>query len=241
MGAAELEIPNKTLVKRGDSLWCASESAGVALPEEISSMDSDSLSGMLLESYKGKPVNEIFELFYKLNVDRIDTLVRSFGRGYAWNRDPTEMITDIFYDIYRYAQAYSYKSGAAFNCWIRVLAKNRMRKAVRIFHSKQRSLYINADDQKGSGANNPCSMAAYNEELNISQKGVRLLLFICVKAISKATAIEREALSLHELHGMTYREISKRFQISLPSTAVLIRRGRRKVVRFMVAYLKQIG
>lgn len=204
-------------------------------------LDADTLSGHLLAIYKENLSHEIFESFYRLNKDRVRSLVSHSKYGYAWNHDPMEIITDIFFDIFRFAKRYAFQGGPSFARWIKVLTRNRMKKALKSYYSRPGALAAYQDQVHDKGANDPGLIFIRGEEAASLALGGCFLISVCLAGIMKLSSQEQTALRLHELGGYTYKALSEELRLSYSETANLVRRARRKTVRFLKCTLGSGG
>jgi RNA polymerase sigma factor (sigma-70 family) len=205
------------------------------------SQDADSLSGRILERFKATRAPELFASFYELNAGWMETHVARAARTLPPGIVPHEMASDVFLDVYRSVDTYDFRGGSAFRRWMCVLARNRIRKALRAFRARPLTLGTEGMDPDDRGAGDPFQRMLGREARARMLRCWWLLIRLCQAGILTTTLPEREFLRLHLAEGLSYRDLAERFDISLPEVASRMRRGRRKVARFMKHCLQRIG
>ncbi|MHC4946598.1 MAG: RNA polymerase sigma factor [Planctomycetota bacterium] len=204
-------------------------------------MDADTLSGCVLELFHTTGHSFCFEIFYELNHVRIIRLVSRSPAAYAWSFNHGEMAGDILFDIYRFAGTFHFRNGRSFRAWVSVVARNRMRKAVKHFRNRPKSLSYGSGEISDRKASNPLDRILARETRQQQRAILWLLLCGCMAGIHKTSIEEKEILRLHEGEGLPFREITARSPRSMADVARINRRARRKVAKFLKDCLSQAG
>lgn len=214
-------------LKTADSL----RAKGVALPAESDDRwDRDTLSGYLLNLFRLTNNGPCFDAFYRLNVKRLVFRLSRSPYASAWNYDHMEMAADIFHDIFHAAHTFSFRGGVSFRAWLRVITRNKIRKALRNRSSLPTIRLDYVEEIRESVSSDPLRLLIHRERTRSMFSGCWLLASICAHGLRHAiTNQEEEVLRLHESEGLSYKAIARRLEISLREVVCIGRRGRRKV------------
>jgi len=243
-GKRRFEEIRRELARSGRLVCCAKiavvHSEGEEKKERLR-MDRDALSGRVLEMFYQTRDERLFRVFYELNADWLGVFVGAVARRLCCPNDPNELISDIFFDIFRCSGSFAFQGGPSFRNWIRVLAVNRVKKAARSRMARPWVSLYSVEERDDDGFGDPLRMMIEHEESSRNISCLLLILYACGLGIDSISPLERKALRLHEMEGMTYRELSEALQISVSEVAACLRRARRKVAKQMNGFFSAQG
>jgi RNA polymerase sigma factor (sigma-70 family) len=200
--------------------------------------DKDEQSGRVLERFReeGDPV--LFEQFEALNRAWLTRFVARQPIAFAWSFDHQAMAGDILHDIYFSTSRYTYRGGPPFRAWIRRLARNKMLKTLQKARSVPAALPADPAWPHDRGAGDPMQRLLFEEEGEALLVRWWIVAALCMEGVNRLEPGERRALALHDLDGLSYRDLGRRLDLSVREAGNTLKRARRKVAVFVKRFLK---
>ncbi|MFH1998656.1 MAG: sigma-70 family RNA polymerase sigma factor [Planctomycetota bacterium] len=199
--------------------------------------DMDALSGIVLDLFKNTGNEFYFEAFHRLNSKRVIRLISRSPWASAWSFNHAEVAAEIFSDIFRFVNTFTFKGGASFRAWIRVITKNKIKRKLRSAAAGPLVYTSDLTEITARDLSDPLPRLICEESALMLIAGWKILLRLCAQGIRlETTRLEREVLRLHESEGLSYEDLSSRMGISRREAILAARRGRRKVA----AYIRSI-
>lgn len=91
----------------------------------------DQTSTELMRRFQTTGDAETFDRLYEANADRISRVVSSCLRFGAGDLDASEIVQDVFVNVFRFARCFRADAASAFRRWSAEIARNAVRRAIR--------------------------------------------------------------------------------------------------------------
>lgn len=195
----------------------------------------DWVSTCLMECFKNSEDPAVFALLFELNRGSFLQAIQSNLRRAYHHVDPNDVLQEVFLNIYRYPHRFLADKADAFRGWGHRIARNTLLKFLkgqaRLAHFRE------IDDEmlqpEDTRARRPDRAAIDAESAIAVDHAYLLYLQLYLLHFGRLSAKERQALTMVEVDGVSYREAAADLGIRLENLKMVIFRGRRKIFRGM--------
>jgi RNA polymerase sigma factor (sigma-70 family) len=153
--------------------------------------------------------------------------------------DAEEAASTALANLFLSRVRFRFQGSRAFKKWMRVVARNAVRKEQRARAVRTRSLE-GLPEPGDRGRDDPARRLAALEEAEILARARRLLVVLCASMLLEAVDADRAALDLHHGQGMSVQETAGRLGLKPERAAGLIRRARARLIARIVRVLCSI-
>lgn len=231
----------------------------VRLPPHVSALQRLRDRGVILELGFGEGVDEHaarletefmlafqasgssddFEALYDHARGPLLAWITSLATGRRNAIDPSELLQDVFVNIYRYARSFRCSGPRSFRVWSRTIAGNLVRRSRferrRSFQDMPEGLQEPTD--RGAG---PALELLENEERGLLERAWVLLLARYLAAYEMLSARDRRALHLVEVDGASYQEACATLGVGLSNLKMILFRARRRIRAAIAADFEEL-
>ncbi len=206
------------------------EGAAFEAPQER----SDWISTCLMEAYKNTGDAAVFALLFELNQQAFLVAVHGHLRRTSLHIDPSDVLQEVFLNIYRYPHRFLSDRADAFRNWGHRIVRNTLLKFLRGENKVQRQRSLDDEFQcEDAKARSPLRAASDGEGAQLVNRAYVLWLNLYLLHFAKLSAKEQKALTMVEVEGRSYRDAAAELGIRLENLKMVIFRGRRKILRGM--------
>lgn len=202
----------------------------------------DALSTALMGTYRDTASKEAFSLLYELNQEDFLRLIYHHLRRSFYSVDPSDVLQEVFFNVYRYPFKFNPDRKTAFRNWTHSIIRNTVLKHSRRAQrdhflslgggdadSEERRVVEMADDR----ASDPL-MDTAEKEAEVNLVGAwRLYLHFYLDAYRCLTPREKRVLYLVEVETLPYREAAARVEVRVENLKMMVFRARRKIFTIM--------
>jgi len=162
----------------------------------------------------------------------IQPWLRDYVRSFTRDRriDADDVAGTVLANLFLARGRFRFRGGEAFRRWMRVVARNTVRKELRARSAAARSLE-GLPEPGDRGRYDPARRLAALEEAGIKARAFLLLAGLCWHGFQRAGEAERTAIDLHHGRGVPIREIAARLGMRPEQAAGLVRRARERILR----------
>ncbi len=171
-----------------------------------------------------------FQALYDLASPALLAWITGQVRGRRLSLDPTELLQDVFVNIYRYAQGFREEQPGSFRVWSRRIATNVVRRAclpntaLGSFQALPQGLQEPADVALGPGES-----ASGVEEMRALSRAWMILLAHYAAAAATLRDRERHALELIEIQGFSYAQAAADLGVGPSNMKMIVFRARKRI------------
>lgn len=215
--------------------------ADLELPNEQVYLDWVSTS--LMECYKRTGDSAVFALLFELNRAAFLQAIQGNLRRSYLHVDPQDVLQEVFLNIYRYPHRFHADRADAFRGWGHRIARNTLLKFLKgqsriaQFHDLDDEAVLPADPR----ARTPDRAACDAESAGVVNCAYLLYLQLYLQHFGRLSPKERQALTMVEVDGISYRDAAAALGIRLENLKMVVFRGRRKIYRGMEQSLELLG
>ena len=196
---------------------------------------NDLLNTRLMENFKNFGNPTAFSLIYELNYKGFSTSIYGRIRRYYYLLDSSDILQEVFFNIYRYPYRFKSDRPESFRHWTNTIIRNTI-----IKHLKSQSR-VNRIELAGESlqekvdrnAATPLREAVHHESEAECSKAFLLYLHLYLSVYNRLSIKERKALFLVEVRACSYKQASEEMQIKLENLKMVIFRARKKIFRAM--------
>lgn len=206
----------------------------VAEPE-VSEDTRDQLHTRLMEVYRNHRSPVAFALLYDLNQRVFFCTIYSRARRYGCLVDASDVLQEVFLNIYRYPDRFKSEKAASFRNWAYTIIRNTLLKSLRS-HVRTSSAELGVEDlseRRDVRARSPLRNAIQEESQAETQRSYAICLHLYLAMFNQLSAKERRALELVEVEDRSYRDTAELLGIKLENLKMVIFRARKKIYRAM--------
>jgi len=196
--------------------------------EALALDDAFASAGRLLELFGRTRSGPVFDRVCRMMRPWLLSYVRAFARDRRIDADETA--SAVLVNLFLSGGRFRFQGGEAFRRWMRVVARNAVRKEHRARAARARSLEGLPEPGDG-GRDDPARRLAAREEAEIMAGAYGLLVVLCWSKLREIGENERVALALHHGRGMPIRETAARLGMRPELAAGLVRRARERMFR----------
>jgi len=200
-------------------------------PDEI----RDALSTQLMELFRVHTARSCFGLLYELNAGHLLQHVAQRLRRYQSRADPSDLLQEVFFNIYRYPRRFDCSRDDAFRVWTATIVRNTVLKHLRSLSRSGRAEvpFEDLSEHPESGENEPLGGVIQTESEAECRRVYVVYLHLYLTFYQRLSGREQRALHLVEVAGVSYRDAAADLGIKLENLKMVIFRARRKIYRAM--------
>jgi RNA polymerase sigma-70 factor (ECF subfamily) len=200
-------------------------------PDEI----RDALSTQLMELFRVHTARSCFGLLYELNAGHLLQHVAQRLRRYQSRADPSDLLQEVFFNIYRYPRRFDCSRDDAFRVWTATIVRNTVLKHLRSLSRSGRAEvpFEDLSEHPESGENEPLGGVIQTESEAECRRVYVVYLHLYLTFYQRLSGREQRALHLVEVEGVSYRDAAADLGIKLENLKMVIFRARRKIYRAM--------
>lgn len=195
---------------------------------------SDWLSTCLMETYKNTGDPAVFALLFEINQPVFTIAIQGQLRRTPYHVDSSDVLQEVFLNIYRYPHRFLSDRGDAFRNWGHRIVRNTLLKFLR---GENRQLRVHSLDEEMQYADSRCRSpelaASESEGAVVVNQAFLLYLNLYLIHFGRLSPKERRALTLVEVDGTSYKDAAADLGIRLENLKMVIFRARRKIHRSM--------
>ncbi len=195
----------------------------------------DAISTRLMEGFRTLLSKRCFGLLYELNSHHLVAQVASRLRRYTSKADPSDVLQEVFFNVYRYPHRFNSEREDAFRVWSAMIVRNTVLKHLRSQGrgGRMEVPFEDLSDQPEARSSNPLNGAIEQESNRECSRVYLTYLQLYLRFYSMLSQRERRALHLVEVEGHSYRIAAEELGIKLENLKMVIFRARRKIHRAM--------
>jgi RNA polymerase sigma-70 factor, ECF subfamily len=209
---------------------------------EATGRERDQLSTTLMRVYRDSASNEAFSLLYELNNEGVLRLIFHHLRRSFYSVDASDVLQEVFFNIYRYPFKFKPDRPSAFRNWTHSIIRNTVLKHSRKAQ-RNHALSLNVTDREmdesvpleleDDHAPNPLQATADCEAHHDLIRAWSLYLHFYLHAYRCLTPREKRALYLVEVDSLPYKEAAAKLDVRVENLKMMIFRARRKIFTIM--------
>lgn len=204
---------------------------------------NDSLNTCLMENFKNFGNSIAFSLLYELNYKNFSVSIYNKIRKYYFLLDTSDILQEVFFNIYRYPYRFKADKPEAFRNWTHTIIRNTI-----IKHLKNQSRVGRVElageelsEKVDRTATTPLRGAMNQEGEKEVTRAFILYMYVYLAVYNRLSIKERKALFLVEVKGLSYKDASTEMEIKLENLKMVIFRARKKIFRSMRKSLAGCG
>lgn len=206
----------------------------------------DWVSTSLMDCYKNTGESAVFALLFELNRGAFLQAIQGHLRRTFHPIDAQDVLQEVFLNIYRYPHRFHADRADAFRGWGHRIARNTLLKFLKgqVRLAQFRELDEEVVQPEDLRQPRPDRVAIDAESASVVNHAYLLYLQLYLVHFAQLSAKERQALSMVEVDGVSYRDAAAQLGIRLENLKMVIFRGRRKIFRGMersLALLQSLG
>jgi len=186
----------------------------------------------LMALFRDTRDGEVFDCLYRNTRGAVfDWLRRLDARGKS-PTDPMELLQDTFVNVYRYSRRFRNDSDSSFRVWVRTIAANAMKRALKQLPRGQRH-ELPAPTEPVDLRPGPARCIQIQEERHALARSWLLFLEHYSRAYDALGPRDREALRLVEVQALSYAEAARRLEVGSSNMKMIMFRSRQRILRHM--------
>lgn len=204
-------------------------------PERNSESKRDGLSTRLMEIFRLHRSRAAFGLLYELNGHNLLQQVVGRLRRYQSKADPSDVLQEVFVNIYRYPHRFNCERDDAFRVWTATIVRNTVLKHLRSLSRSGRAEVPFEDLPEPSSPRQGEPLRGVIDGESQRECGRVYLTYLHLYLRFYQMLSDREQLAIHlvEVDGLSYRDAARELGIKLENLKMVIFRARRKIHRSM--------
>ena len=195
----------------------------------------DGISTRLMEIFRVHRSRAAFGLLYELNGHHLLHQVVGRLRRYQSKADPSDVLQEVFVNIYRYPHRFNCEREDAFRVWTATIVRNTVLKHLRSLSRSGRAEvpFDDLPEPAGAGEGEPLHGVIESESQERCGRVYLTYLHLYLRFYRMLSEREQRAIHLVEVEGLSYREAARDLGIKLENLKMVIFRARRKIHRSM--------
>jgi RNA polymerase sigma factor (sigma-70 family) len=194
------------------------------------------LQTALLALFRDEGSEAAFQALYEVARGSVLAFVLESLRG-GRRQDPLELVQDVFVNVYRYAAGFRDEGPDSFRRWVRVIARNLVRRSRRTSHASSLDALPGPWADPVAPEAGPERVVAEREEGRQLARAWLLVLAAYGEAYGALCERDRRAMRIVEVEGRSYREASAILGVGLSNMKMILFRARRRLCDRMAALL----
>lgn len=228
-----------------ENLRCLSQGrAPQGLPEACTAEARlDLISTSLMKCFKDTEDPRVFAVLFELNQSAFLQAVHSQLRRLHTQVDASDVVQEVFLNIYRYPHRFLAERADSFRNWGHRIVRNTLLKFLKGACRNAACLSLDDDlmQAPANAATSPVRTAEDAESAHLADTAYILYLQLYLAQFQRLTPKEQRALTMVEVEGRSYRAAADDLGVRLENLKMVIFRGRRRILRGMAECLGQLA
>ena len=201
--------------------------------------DFEARAAELMRRFCVQEEEEIFRQLFEFAGPKLLSLMRLMIQQHRATVDPSELLTDMFAQIYRARHTYRNQAGTSFVGWALTIAQNLLRQDHRERDRRDRREQSVARSIHDC-TTNPFRNLVREESRLEAQARCDWVRRQVVRAFHQLTKKHQQVLLMHSLHGLNYQQIGAALNITPSAVAMRMKRARQKIARLVAQSYDQM-
>lgn len=203
----------------------------------------DLVSTSLMKCFKDTEEPQVFAVLFELNQQSFLQTVHSRLRRLHAAVDASDVVQEVFLNIYRYPHRFLAERVDSFRNWGHRIVRNTLLKHLKGAGrtAAHRSLDEEAVQAADPSAPSPARTAEHAESARLADAAYILYLDLYLVQFQRLSEKEQRALTMVEIEGFSYRAAAQALGIRLENLKMVIFRGRRRILRGMAECLGHLS
>jgi RNA polymerase sigma factor (sigma-70 family) len=215
-----------------------------SLPKpETSEALLDLVSTSLMKCFKDTEEPRVFAALFELNQQAFLQAVHSRLRRLHTPVDASDVVQEVFLNIYRYPHRFLAERVDSFRNWGHRIVRNTLLKFLK--GASRAAAFVSLDEEllqpEDSSAPSPVRIAEDAESARLADAAYVLYLNLYLAQFQRLSPKEQRALTMVEIEGASYRAAADALGIRLENLKMVIFRGRRRILRGMAECLEPLS
>jgi len=204
-------------------------------PGRTAEEQRDALSTRLMELFRIHQSRAAFGLLYELNRHHLYVHVASRLRRYQSRADASDVLQEVFVNVYRYPHRFDASRDDAFRVWTSTIVRNTVLKHLRSLSRSGRAEvpFEDIPEPPQRRTEEPLSGVIQSESVEECNRVYLTYLHLYLSFYRMLSEREQRALHLVEVEAMSYRHAAGELGIKLENLKMVVFRARRKIHRSM--------
>jgi RNA polymerase sigma-70 factor (ECF subfamily) len=177
----------------------------------------------------------VFEALYAFSRASVLVWIRGLLGRQPGSLDAQELLQDTFVNVYRYPKAFRDEHGGSFRVWVRTIAGNAVRRAVKRRARRRVEEGGEVPSELQDGGAGPAQVIEDDEARRRLRGAWMLFLMHYGRAWSNLSQRDRRTLHLVEVEGLSYEEAGRVLAVGRSNLKMIVFRSRRRIARHMRA------
>ncbi len=195
----------------------------------------DTIATRLMELFRVHRSRAAFGLLFELSREALLQQVAARLRRYTSKADPSDVLQEVFVNIYRYPHRFDCERDDAFRLWTATIVRNTVLKHLRSLSRSGRAevAFEDLPEQPEPTTQGPLTGVIDSESAAECGRVFLIYLHLYLRFYTMLSDREQTAIHLVEVTGLSYREAATELGIKLENLKMVIFRARRKIHRSM--------
>lgn len=195
----------------------------------------DTISTRLMELFRVHHSRAAFGLLFELSREALLQQVTARLRRYTSKADASDVLQEVFVNIYRYPHRFNCEREDAFRLWTATIVRNTVLKHLRSLSRSGRAevAFEDLPEQPEPTTQGPLTGVIDSESAVECGRVFLIYLHLYLRFYTMLSDREQTAIHLVEVAGLSYREAATELGIKLENLKMVIFRARRKIHRSM--------
>jgi len=195
----------------------------------------DFVNTRLMDAYKTTGSSNAFTILFELNQQGFLCAIQNRIRSYRGILEATDVLQEVFFNIYRYPHRFDGEKPEAFRHWTNRIIRNTVLKHLRQSSRPVRFEFLGEElaERADGRSDNPLNESMDHEGEGDASRAYLITLSMYVEAFEKLSNREKTALELVEVENLCYRDAAAALHTKVENLKMVIFRARRKMYRQM--------
>jgi RNA polymerase sigma factor (sigma-70 family) len=187
------------------------------------------LETALMVRFRDRGTEADFEALYEVALEFVRRSVCAALRGSTAWVDPSELVQDVFVNIYRYAGGFRDEHARSFRSWASTICANVVRRHFGRRAGPSLQDFPGEWQEPADTRDGPVGLALCGEERRELTGAWQLLLLYYAAAWRELSPRDRLALHLVEVEGLSYAEACQRLKVGMSNMKMIMFRARKRI------------
>lgn len=183
----------------------------------------------LMALYRDERDPAAFEALYARALPTVRRCLGAVLRGLPPGPDLSELVQDVFVNVYRYAKGFRDEHERSFRSWVSTIATNVVRRHGARRPALQLGALTDPMQEPADRRSGPLDLALSGESSRELSRAWMLLLLHYAAAWRELAPRDRLALELVEVQGVSYSEACARLRVRMSNMKMIMFRARKRI------------